>query len=127
MSYRIVLIVFCFFVNLSCGDKNSRNLLDFNDYSFNTTIEGEGTFSIGYEFEINKKWYANKKFNFLYHPKSLAERKSLVPGSLANDEFPIYWRQVNLPFKIVKKANSDTLIIIKNNKEFIFKRIKNEN
>lgn len=128
MNYRTALIIILsFFTTLSCKDKDGKDLRDFNNYSFNTIIEGEGTYGIGYEFEIEKHRYANKKYNFFYYTKSLAERKFLIPGSLANDEFPISWREVNLPFKIIKKANSDTLLIIKNNKEFIFKRIKNNN
>ncbi|WP_144429006.1 hypothetical protein [Chryseobacterium sp. StRB126] len=99
--------------------------MDFNKYTFNTVLKGEGTYNIGYEFDINKKYYADKEYNFIYYSKNLTERKFLIPGSLSNDEFPIYWGEVNLPFTIIKKANSDTLLIIKNNKEFIFKRIKN--
>ncbi|SMC31378.1 hypothetical protein [Chryseobacterium sp. YR221] len=126
MNYhKILVMVIPFCAILNCRDKIGKDLPDFNDYSFNTTIEGEGTYGIGYEFEIKKKWYANKKYNFFYYTKSLAERKFLIPRSLANDEFPISWREVNLPFKIIKRANSDTLVIIKTNKEFIFKRVKN--
>ncbi|MDR6544280.1 hypothetical protein J2810_000302 [Chryseobacterium rhizosphaerae] len=126
MNYNIILtLIFCLFLFFNCTEKSDKNFRDFNDYSFNTTIEGEGTYGIGYEFEIKKQWYANKKYNFFYYTNSLAERKFLIPGSLANDEFPISWREVNLPFKIVKRADSDTLVVIKNNKEFIFKRVKN--
>lgn len=123
--YTILTIIFCFLSLLSCTEKNDKNLRDFNDYSFDTTLEGEGTYAIGYKFEINKKWYANKKYNFIYYSKDLSERKFLIPGSLANDELPISWREVNLPFKIIKKIKGDTLILIKNNKKFIFKKIKN--
>ncbi|MCQ9636991.1 hypothetical protein MP477_18765 [Chryseobacterium sp. WG23] len=126
MNYRTVLmIIISFFTTLSCKDKNGKDFLDFNDYSFNTNVDGEGSFNIGYVFSIDKKSYIEKEYDFVYYTKDLNERKLLIPGSLVNDEFPIYWREVNLPFKIIKRANSDTLAIIKTNKEFIFKRVKN--
>lgn len=121
----LVTIVSILFI-LGCKDKKDSNSLDFNNYSFNTIIKGEGFYNIGYEFIIENRTYINKNFNFIYYSKNLTERRLLIPGSLKNDEYPIYWREVNLPFKIIKKANSDTLLIIKDNKEFIFKRIKNE-
>ncbi|CAH0173682.1 MULTISPECIES: hypothetical protein [unclassified Chryseobacterium] len=126
MNYRTVLmIIFSFFTTLSCKDKNGKDLLDFNDYPFNTNVDGEGSFNIGYVFSIDKKSYIEKEYDFIYYTKDLNERKLLIPGSLVNDEFSIYWREVNLPFKIIKRANSDTLVIIKTNKEFIFKRVRN--
>lgn len=126
MKYSTIFIsILCIFLTFNCTDKNEKNILDFNKYSFNIILNGEGTYNIGYEFDINKKYYANKEYNFIFYPKSLSERTFLIPGSLGNSGFPIYWREVNLPFKIIKKVNSDTLLIIKNNKEFIFKRIKN--
>lgn len=126
MKYvTIFIFITCIFLIFNCTDKNEKNILDFNKYTFNTVLKGEGTYNIGYEFEINKKYYAGKEYDFIYYPKDLTERKFLIPGSLSNGEFPIYWREVNLPFTIIKKANSETLLIIKNNKEFIFKRIKN--
>lgn len=126
MKYPTIFIfVICIFFIFHCTDKNEKNIQDFNTYSFNTVLKGEGAYNIGYEFEVNKKYYAEKEYDFIYYSKNLRERRFLIPGSLGNDEFPIYWREVNLPFKIIKKANNDTLLIIKNNKEFIFKRIKN--
>lgn len=122
--FTISIFIICAFLVYQCTDKNEKNIEDFNKYAFNAVLEGEGSYDIGYEFEINKKYYANKEYNFIYYSKSLSERKLLKPGSFGNDEFPVYWRGVELPFKIIKKANSDTLLIIKNNKEFIFKRIK---
>ncbi|MDR6548764.1 hypothetical protein J2810_004857 [Chryseobacterium rhizosphaerae] len=126
MNYhRVLILLFSFFTALSCKDKKGKDLPDFNDYSFNTNVEGEGSFNIGYVFSIDKKSYIEKEYDFIYYTKDLTERKLLIPGVLVNDEFPIYWREVNLPFKIIKRANSDTLVIIKTNKEFIFKRVKN--
>ncbi|MEG0925760.1 hypothetical protein [Chryseobacterium sp.] len=128
MNYRTALIIILpFFTTLSCKDKDGKDLRDFNNYPFNTNVDGEGSFNIGYVFSIDKKNYIEKEYDFIYYPEDFSERKILVPGSLGNTEFPIYWREVNLPFKIIKKANSDTLLIIKNNKEFIFKRVKNNN
>lgn len=118
-----MVIPFCAILN--CRDKIGKDLPDFNDYSFNTNVDGEGSFNMGYVFSIDKKSYIEKEYDFIYYTKDLAERKLLIPGSLVNDEFPMYWREVNLPFKIIKRANSDTLVIIKTNKEFIFKRVKN--
>ncbi|MDV7697041.1 hypothetical protein N6B72_08915 [Chryseobacterium soli] len=129
MNYhKAFLILLCSVFIFSCKDKNEKLIRDFNDYSFDTIIEGEGSFNIGYVFSINKKRYIEKKeYDFIYYTKNLAERKFLIPGSLTNDKFPIYWREVNLPFRIIKKSNSDTLIIIKENKRFIFKKVKNTN
>lgn len=123
--FSISIFIICVFLIFQCKDNDEKDIRDFNKYSFNTILKGEGTYNIGYKFDINKKFYADKEYDFIYYSKNFSERKFLIPGSLSNDEFPIYWREVNLPFKIIKKANNDTLLIIKNNKEFIFKRVKN--
>ncbi|MDC8099817.1 hypothetical protein [Chryseobacterium rhizosphaerae] len=126
MNYhKILVMVIPFCAILNCRDKIGKDLPDFNDYSFNTNVDGEGSFNIGYVFSIDKKSCIEKEYDFIYYTKDLTERKLLIPGSLVNEEFPMYWREVNLPFKIIKRANSDTLVIIKTNKEFIFKRVKN--
>lgn len=98
---------------------------DFNDYAFNTIIKDPNEFYIDYNFGIDGKLYANKTYDFIYYPKNNAEYKFLEPESQTEGVFPIPWRQVSLPFKIIKKINSDTLIVIKNNRIFIFKRERN--
>lgn len=125
--YIAFAILLASWILFSCSNKDDKKILDFNEYSFDTSISGEGLYNIGYEFNINGKYYANKNYNFIYYAKNLSEKKVLIPDNFSNNEFPIYWRETNLPFRIIKKANSDTLIIIKDSKEFIFKRIKNPN
>ncbi len=120
---KFVLIIYCFTI-LSC-DKKMATVRDFDDYEFNTSTSGEGMFNIGHSFTINQKDYINDQYNFVYYSKDLEERKFLIPGSLQNDSFPIYWREVHLPFKIIKKIKGDTLLLIKNKKKFIFNKIKN--
>ncbi|KFF23780.1 hypothetical protein IW16_23070 [Chryseobacterium vrystaatense] len=105
-------------------DKTTETVKHFDDYEFNTSIAGNGSFNIGHRFTINKEDYIEDQYDFVYYTKDLEERKFLIPGSLQNDHFPVYWREVHLPFKIIKKVKGDTLILIKNNKKIIFKRIK---
>ncbi|MCT2407905.1 hypothetical protein NZD88_10175 [Chryseobacterium antibioticum] len=127
MNYYIFFLTLlgCILI-FSCKDINEKGIRDFNKYSFDTAIEGEGSFNIGHVFNIDKKKYIEKNdYDFIYYTKDLTEREFLIPGSLTNDEFPVYWREVNLPFRIIKNSNSDTLIIIKENKKFIFKKVKN--
>lgn len=123
----LTIIILCFFIFFNCRDKKDESIQNFNEHSFNILIQGEGSFNIGYVFIIDNKKYIEKDlYSFVFYPKNLTERKLLIPGSLTNTEYPIYWRQVNLPFKIIKKVDSDTLLVIKDNKEFIFNRIKND-
>ncbi|MFY7815694.1 MAG: hypothetical protein ACOVRK_10975 [Chryseobacterium taeanense] len=96
---------------------------DFNDYEFNTLISGQGTFNVGHAFTIDNTIYVEDKFDFVYYTKNIEERKFLISGSLGNDNYPVYWRETDLPFRIIKKANGDSLILIKNNRKFIFKRV----
>ncbi|MBT2622740.1 hypothetical protein [Chryseobacterium sp. ISL-6] len=125
--YAIIVVVLCILLTFSCTDKKDKSLRDFNDYSFDTLLSGEGLYNIGYEFNIDGKYYVDKKYNFIYQTQDLNNKNILIPNTFSNNQFPIYWRETNLPFRIIKKANSDTLIIIKDNKKFIFKRKKNVN
>ncbi|WP_295200661.1 hypothetical protein [uncultured Chryseobacterium sp.] len=123
--YIIFTVLLCgLLIFFSCSNEK-KDVLDFNDYSFNTDINGQGLYNIGYEFNINGKYYANKNYNFVYITKGLEEERILVPDTFTKNKYIIYWREVHLPFKIIKKADSDTLIIIKNDRKFIFKRLKN--
>jgi hypothetical protein len=117
-------LILCSVILLECSKKNV-SVKDFDDYEFNILIHGNESFNIGHDFIINKEHYIEEQYDFVYYSKNLEERKFLISGSLLNDNFPIYWREVNLPFKIIKKIKGDTLILIKNNKKFIFKKIKN--
>lgn len=127
MKYYIIFVVLLasLWIIFSCSNEKDKKILDFNDYSFDTTLNGEGMYNIGYEFNISGKYYANRNYNFIYYAENVSEKRILIPDIFSNNEVPIYWRETILPFRIIKKANSDTLIIIKNGKEFIFKRIKN--
>jgi len=129
MKYFIIFVILSasFWILFSCSNEKDKKILDFNDYSFDTILNGEGVYNIGYEFDINGKYYANKKYNFVYYAQTLSEKKILISDNFSNNEFPIYWRETNLPFRIIKKVNSDTLIIIKENRKFVFKRVKNTN
>lgn len=112
------------FMTVGCHQKET-DLKDFNHYTFDAEIPGEGMFDIGHSFMINDERYINEKYNFIYYPANFAERRFLTPGSLQDSGFPVYWREVELPFRIIKKAEGDTLRVIKDNREFIFKRIRN--
>ncbi|AJW63485.1 hypothetical protein VO54_02012 [Elizabethkingia miricola] len=122
MNYRtfFLIIVVCLFV-FNCKE-NNKDIRDFNSYSFDTMLLGEGSYSIGYKYKIDNIYYADKTYSFYYHPQDFAELKFLKSGTLVNSEFPLYWRDVDLPFRIIKKANNDTLTIVKGGKKFIFKR-----
>lgn len=121
--YTNLVILSCFLLFLNCN-KTKMAEKDFNDYEFNTLISGEGTFNIGHAFTIDNTIYVEDKFDFVYYTKNIEERKFLISGSFGNDNFPVYWRETDLPFRIIKKANGDSLTLIKNNRKFIFKRVK---
>ena len=115
-----IFVIICLFL-VNCKE-NDKDIRDFNDYPFDTMILGEGSYAIGYKYEINNVYYANKTYNFIYYPQDFMERKFLESGILTNSENPVYWRNVDLPFRIIKKANNDTLTVVKGGKKFIFKR-----
>lgn len=110
--YIHLTLIFCSVVLLNCT-KTKLAEKEINDYEFNTLISGQGSFNIGHAFTIDNNVYVEDDFNFIYYTKNIEERTFLIPGSLENDNFPVYWREVNLPFRIIKKVKGDTLILIK--------------
>ncbi|WPO84122.1 hypothetical protein SD427_07245 [Chryseobacterium sp. JJR-5R] len=122
--YIYLTLMLCSLLFLNCN-KTKVAERKFNDYEFNTLISGQGSFNIGHAFTIDKNVYVEDDFDFIYYTKNIEERKFLIPGSFGNDNFPVYWREVNLPFRITKKVKGDTLILTKNKRRFIFKRVKN--
>lgn len=119
---QFVLLI-CDLLLLGCN-KKTATVKNFDDYEFKSSIEGDGCFNIGHSFKINKEQYIEDKYNFICLTKDLEERKLLILESLKNDNSPIYWREVNLPFKILKKAKGDTFILIKNNKKLFSIKLK---
>ncbi|OPB84490.1 hypothetical protein BAS06_19730 [Elizabethkingia miricola] len=117
-----IFVIICLFL-VNCKE-NNKDIHDFNDYSFDTVIPNDW-YGYGYEFKIDNLYYIDKTYSFYYHPQNLEELKFLLPGTIYADtsEYTLYWRYVNPPFRIIKKANSDTLILIKEGKKFIFKRV----
>ncbi|WP_394674589.1 hypothetical protein [uncultured Chryseobacterium sp.] len=122
--HRIFISILYSFMIVGCHFKETE-LKDFDEYQFDVLIPGEGVFNIGHSFIINDESYINKQYNFMYYPRNFEERRLLIPGSVQNSGFPVYWREVELPFRIIKKAEGDTLLVIKNNSEFIFKKVRN--
>ena len=118
-----IFVIICLFL-VNCKE-NNKDIRDFNNYSFDTMIPNDWPYTHSYKFKINNAYYADKTYSFYYHPQNLAELKSLLPGIIYVDvnEYSLYWRYVDPPYKIIKKANSDTLILIKEGKQFIFKRV----
>lgn len=106
-------------------DKDAKN---FDDYSFNVLIGGEGSFGIGYYFYIDGvKYYENIDRCFVFYPKSFEQQKELMPYTLSyrkKDPYPIFWRDTELPFRLIKKAKSDTLILVRHNKKYFFYKEK---
>lgn len=126
---RVNLIIFTIFLGVIAVSCNSREIdkdaKDFDNFSFNTMIE-ERSFGVGYYFTIDSvKYYAKTDNSFVFYPKDFKEQKQLQPNTLRFKNYPIHWRIVRTPFRLIKKRNNDTLIIIKNNKEFIFLKRKN--
>lgn len=126
-NYLIVAVLLATLFICNCSNQKDKKTLDFNNYSFDTTLDGEGLYDIGHAFTIDNNVYVEDYYDFIYYTKNIEERKFLIPGSFGNDNFPIYWRETNLPFRIIKGINSDTLIIVKSGREFVFKRVKNTN
>ena len=116
-------IVFVFFREKL--EKNP-NALKFEDHQFNDSIKEDMV--IGYYFEIeNKTYYQNTDTMFVYYPKNIKEINTLMgdfgnPKDFINQQ--VMWRNVLHPFRLIKERKSDTLIIIKEGKRYIFTREK---
>ena len=116
-------IVFVFFREKL--EKNP-NALKFEDHQFNDSIKEDMV--IGYYFEIeNKTYYQNTDTMFVYYPKNIKEINTLMgdfgnPKDFINQQ--VMWRNVLPPFRLIKERKSDTLIIIKEGKRYIFTREK---
>lgn len=107
--------------------KKNPNALRFEDYCFDVEIKDE-IIGIGYYFEIEEKmYYQDVEKMFSYHPNNMEELKFLITdwrGKWYDSD--IAWRDVSPPFRIIKKKKSDTLLLIKEGKEFLFIK-KNRN
>lgn len=116
-------IVFVFFREKF--EKNP-NALKFENHEFNDSIKENMV--IDYYFEIeNKTYYQNTDTMFVFYPKNIKEVKTLMgdfwnPKDFINQE--VRWRDVLPPFRLIKEKESDTLIIIKKGKRYIFTREK---
>ena len=117
-------IVFVFFREKL---ENNPNALKFEDHQFNDSIN-DTTINHNYYFKIgNKIYYQNLDTMFVYYPKNIKEVKTLMgdfwnPKDFINQE--VRWRDVLPPFRLIKEKESDTLIIIKKGKRYIFTREK---
>ena len=83
---------------------------------------------IDYYFKIgNKTYYQNTDTMFVFYPKNEKEVRVLIENYRNAEELideQILWRDVLPPFKLIKEEKSDTLIIIKEGKRYIFTREK---
>ena len=117
-------IVFVFFREKL---ENNPNALKFEDHQFNDSIN-DTAINHNYYFKIgNKIYYQNLDTMFVYYPKNIKEVKTLMgdfwnPKDFINQE--VRWRDVLPPFRLIKEEKSDTLIIIKKRKRYIFTREK---
>jgi len=117
-------IVFVFFREKL--EKNP-NALKFEDHQFNDSIN-DTAINYNYYFKIgNKNYYQNTDTMFVYYPKNIKEINTLMgdfgnPKDFINQQ--VMWRNVLPPFRLIKEEKSDTLIIIKEGKRYIFTREK---
>ena len=117
-------IVFVFFREKL---ENNPNALKFENHQFNDSINNTAI-NYNYYFKIgNKIYYQNLDTMFVYYPKNIKEVKTLMgdfwnPKDFINQE--VRWRDVLPPFRLIKEKESDTLIIIKKGKRYIFTREK---
>ena len=117
-------IVFVFFREKL--EKNP-NALKFENYQFNDSIN-DTAINYNYYFKIgNKNYYQNTDTMFVYYPKNIKEINTLMgdfgnPKDFINQQ--ILWRRITPPFRLIKERKSDTLIIIKKGKRYIFTREK---
>ena len=96
-------IVFVFFREKL--EKNP-NALKFENHQFNDSI---------------------KENMVVYYPKNEKEVRALIENYRNTEELideQILWRRITPPFRLIKERKSDTLIIIKEGKRYIFTREK---
>ena len=83
---------------------------------------------IDYYFKIgNKTYYQNTDTMFVFYPKNEKEVRALIENYRNAEELideQILWRRITPPFRLIKERKSDTLIIIKKGKRYIFTREK---
>lgn len=108
MKILFKLILCLILIGCNSDNKVDKNAKNFDDYSFNVLIEGEGSFGIGYYFYIDGvKYYEDIDRCFVLYPESLEEQKELMPNTLSyrkNAPYPIFWRDIKLPFRLIKNA-----------------------
>ena len=117
-------IVFVFFREKL--EKNP-NALKFEDHQFNDSIN-DTPINHNYYFKIgNKNYYQNTDTMFVFYPKNEKEVRALIENYRNAEELideQILWRRITPPFRLIKERKSDTLIIIKKGKRYIFTREK---
>ena len=117
-------IVFVFFREKF--EKNP-NALKFENHQFNDSIN-DTAINYNYYFKIgNKNYYQNTDTMFVYYPKNEKEVRALIENYRNAEELideQILWRRITPPFRLIKERKSDTLIIIKEGKRYIFTREK---
>ncbi len=107
--------------------RKNPNALKFEDHQFNDSIN-DTAINHNYYFKIgNKNYYQNTDTMFVYYPKNIKEINTLMgdfgnPKDFINQQ--VMWRNVLPPFRLIKEEKSDTLIIIKEGKRYIFTREK---
>ena len=117
-------IVFVFFREKF--EKNP-NALKFENHQFNDSIN-DTAINYNYYFKIgNKNYYQNTDTMFVFYPKNEKEVRVLIENYRNAEELideQILWRRITPPFRLIKERKSDTLIIIKEGKRYIFTREK---
>ena len=117
-------IVFVFFREKF--EKNP-NALKFENHQFNDSINDTAINYNNYVKIGNKNYSQNTDTMFVYYPKNIKEINTLMgdfgnPKDFINQQ--VMWRNVLPPFRLIKEEKSDTLIIIKEGKRYIFTREK---
>ena len=117
---------YCFCIFREKLEKNP-NALKFEDHQFNDSIN-DTAISYNYYFKIgNKIYYQNTDTMFVFYPKNEKEVRALIENYRNAEELideQILWRRITPPFRLIKEEKSDTLIIIKEGKRYIFTREK---
>ena len=117
---------YCFCIFREKLEKNP-NALKFEDHQFNDSIN-DTAISYNYYFKIgNKIYYQNTDTMFVFYPKNEKEVRALIENYRNTEELideQILWRRITPPFRLIKERKSDTLIIIKKGKRYIFTREK---
>lgn len=127
MKFLFKIIICLIWIGCNSDNNIDKDAENFDDYSFNILIEGEGNFGIGYYFYIGEvKYYEKINRWFVFYPESFDQQEELMPTLTyrKTNPSPIDWRYVNFPYRLIKKANSDTLTLIKNNKKYFFHKEK---